>query len=123
MSTLDSPSAVIKNDRKTIHAWAMYDWANSAYALVIVSAIFPAYYNTVTTLNGASKIEFFGWSIENTAAYSINLGIAFGIVALISPLISSISDYSGNHRSFMKLALSGLPPHCSASQPPFSSMT
>jgi MFS transporter, UMF1 family len=92
----------IKNDRKTINAWAMYDWANSAYALVIASAIFPAYYNTITRVNGSTKIELFGISIENTAAYSINLGIAFGIVALISPLISSISDYNSNHRSYMK---------------------
>ena len=93
---------VAKNDRKTIHAWAMYDWANSAYALVIVSAIFPAYYNEITTVNGHSKINLFNINIENTAAYSINLGIAFGLIALISPLLSSISDYRGNQRAFMK---------------------
>ena len=100
----DIPSQVtiLKNDRRTIRAWAMYDWANSAYSLVIVSAIFPFYYNTVTEINGVTKLNIFGFSIENTAVYSITLGIAFGIVALISPLLSSISDYSGNHRSFMK---------------------
>jgi UMF1 family MFS transporter len=91
-----------KNDKKTIHAWAMYDWANSAFSLVIVSAIFPAYYNSITTVDGVSKINVFGLSIENTAAYSINLGIAFGLVALLSPLLSSISDYSGNHRAYMR---------------------
>lgn len=93
---------VVKNDRKTINAWAMYDWANSAYALVIVSAIFPAYYNTLTTVDGNTTIRILGISIENTAAYSINLGIAFGLIALISPLLSSMSDYSSNHRSYMK---------------------
>jgi MFS transporter, UMF1 family len=97
-----APGTLIKNDRKTINAWAMYDWANSAYALVITSAIFPAYYNSITQVNGSSKINILGFTLENTAAYSINLGIAFGIVALISPLLTSISDYSGNHRSFMK---------------------
>ena len=96
------PANLVKNHRKTINAWAMYDWANSAYALVIASAIFPAYYNTVTSVNGNTKIDFLGLSIENTAVYAINLGLAFGIVALLSPLLSSISDYSGNHRSFMK---------------------
>jgi UMF1 family MFS transporter len=93
---------LVKNQKKTINAWAMYDWANSAYALVITSAIFPAYYNTITKVDGTTKIQIGGISIENTAAYSINLGIAFGIVALISPLLSSISDYRGNHRSYMK---------------------
>ena len=96
------PENITHNDPKTINAWAMYDWANSSYALVITSAIFPAYYNSITKVNGNSRIDFFGTSIENTAAYSINLGIAFGVVALISPLLSSISDSGGNHRSYMK---------------------
>ena len=80
----------------------MYDWANSAYSLVIASAVFPAFYNGVTQVGDVTKIKVFGFTVENTAAYSIALGIAFGIVALISPLLSSISDYSGNQRSFMK---------------------
>lgn len=102
MATGNEHIELVKNDKKTINAWAMYDWANSAYALVITSAIFPAYYNSITKVDGSTKIQIGGISIENTAAYSINLGIAFGIVALISPLLSSISDYSGNHRSYMK---------------------
>lgn len=102
MSAVPTPGNIVKNDRKTINAWAMYDWANSVYALVITSAIFPAYYNTITRVNGSTRIDVLGFSIENTAAYSINLGIAFGIVTLLSPLLSSISDYSGNHRNYMK---------------------
>lgn len=96
------PQIMLKNDPKTINAWAMYDWANSAFALVITSAIFPAYYNTITRVNGSSQIEIFGLNLENTAAYSINLGLAFGIIALISPLLSSISDYSSSQKKFMK---------------------
>lgn len=102
MSNTRTSAPLIKNDKRIIHAWSMYDWANSSYALVIASAIFPAYYNEITKVNGSTKIDLLGIHIENTAAYSINLGIAFGIVALISPLLSSISDYSGNQRSYMK---------------------
>lgn len=91
-----------KNDKKLIHAWAMYDWANSVYALVITSAIFPAYYNAVTRNGDISRIEILGFHLENTAVYSINLGLAFGFVALVSPLLSSISDYSGNQKKFMQ---------------------
>ncbi len=96
------PDIIVKNDRRTIHAWAMYDWANSSYALVINSAIFPAYYNAVTRNNGSDRVVFLGFDIENTALYSIALGLSFGIVALLSPLLSSISDYSGNQKFFMK---------------------
>lgn len=95
-------AAIVKNERRTIHAWAMYDWANSAYALVINSAIFPAYYNTVTRNGDSDRVLFLGFDVENTALYSIALGVAFGIVALVSPLLSSISDYTGNQRSFMR---------------------
>ena len=34
--------------RKVINAWCLYDWANSAYNLVITSTIFPAYYEAIT---------------------------------------------------------------------------
>jgi UMF1 family MFS transporter len=94
---------ILKNDKKTILAWVMYDWANSVYVLVITSAIFPAYYNTVTRLNGSGTVDIFGIPMENTAVYSINMGLSFGIVALISPLLSSISDYTGNQKWFMRM--------------------
>lgn len=93
---------LIKNHPKTINSWAMYDWANSAYALVVASAIFPPYYNEVTRVNGSSRVDFLGIDVENTAAYSICLAAAFGLIGLLSPLLSSISDYLGNHKSFMK---------------------
>lgn len=92
----------VKNDRKTINAWAMYDWANSTYALVITSAIFPAYYNNITRHNGSNRVELFGFGFENTAIYSIALGVSFGLIALLSPLLSSIADYSSRHKLFMR---------------------
>ena len=103
MMNKENETTIVKNDRKTILAWVMYDWANSVYILVITSAIFPAYYNQVTRLNGSGVVDFFGIPVENTALYSINMGLAFGIVALISPLLSSISDYAGNQKWFMRM--------------------
>ncbi len=81
----------------------MYDWANSVYSLVIASAIFPAYYNEVTAAGGSSRVEVFGIDIENTAIYSITLGLSFGLVGFLSPFLSSVADYLGNHRFFMRL--------------------
>jgi UMF1 family MFS transporter len=43
-----------KGDKGTIRAWAMYDWANSAYSLTITSAIFPGFFEAVTTEKDAS---------------------------------------------------------------------
>ncbi len=66
---------LLKNDRRTIRAWTMYDWANSSYALVINSAIFPAYYNSVTRQGENNRVSFLGFDVENTALYSIALGL------------------------------------------------
>ncbi len=89
--------------KKVINAWCMYDWANSAYNLVITSTIFPAYYEGITRnrLPG-NKVIFMGRSFINTALYEYALGFAFIIVALISPVLTSIADTRGNKKSFMR---------------------
>jgi MFS transporter, UMF1 family len=95
--------------KKVITGWAMYDWANSVYNLVITSTIFPAYYEAITKqrvdANGTAYIRFMGREFVNTSLYNYALAIAFLIVAIISPLLSSIADYRGNKKSFMNFFL------------------
>ncbi|NPA43180.1 MAG: MFS transporter, partial [Chlorobi bacterium] len=89
--------------KKLLYAWAMFDWANSAYALVISSAIFPIFYEKVTkTPDGNDRIPFLGFEFLNTELYSYALALSFLIVALLSPILSSIADYTGNKKVFMK---------------------
>ncbi len=91
--------------KKVINGWAMYDWANSVYNLVITSTIFPAYYESVTgdgndaTVNDTVRI--FGREFVNTSLYNYALAIAFFIVAIMSPILSSIADYKGNKKKFL----------------------
>ena len=90
--------------KKVINGWAMYDWANSVYNLVITSTIFPAYYEAVTSdgdPNTIDKITIFGTSFINTSLYNYALGVAFIVVAIMSPLLSSIADYKGNKKQFL----------------------
>ncbi len=92
-----------KNNKKTIRAWAMFDWANSAYNLVITSTIFPAYYVAITAnkANG-DRVMFFGKSFVNTALSDYALAISYLVVALLLPILTSIADYQGNKKIFMK---------------------
>ena len=91
--------------KKVINAWAMYDWANSVYNLVITATIFPAYYEAITgdgnDLTSPDRVMFFGHSFINTSLYNYALGVAFLIVAILSPLLSSIADSKGNKKSFL----------------------
>lgn len=92
-----------QTNKKLARAWTMYDWANSSYNLVITSTMFPAYYEEVTkSANGSNEVIFLGRSFVNTALYNYALGVAFLIVAIMSPILSSIADYKGNKRSFMR---------------------
>ncbi len=91
------------NDPKTVRAWYMFDWANSVYALVISSAIFPIYYKEITTINGNDNVAFMGFDIQNSVLYSYALSLSFLIVAAMLPLLSGVADYSGNKKIFMKL--------------------
>ncbi len=88
--------------KKVINGWAMYDWANSVYSLVITSTIFPAYYESVTKNGANSEVIFMGRKFVNSALYNYALGVAFLVVAIMSPMLSSIADYKGNKKSFLR---------------------
>lgn len=92
--------------KKVVNGWAMYDWANSVYSLVITSTIFPAYYEAVTGDGKENtyidKIKIGPFEFVNTSLYNYALGIAFIIVAIMSPLLSSIADYRGNKKQFLQ---------------------
>lgn len=89
--------------KKVINAWCTYDWANSAYNLVITSTIFPAYYEAITKNRlPDNEVRFLGRNFVNTALYNYALGFAFIIVALISPVLTAIADTRGNKKNFMR---------------------
>jgi UMF1 family MFS transporter len=89
--------------KKVIQGWAMYDWANSVYNLVITTTFFPAYYAAVTSLkNFPDGISFLGRRFVNTELKDYVLAFGFLIIALISPILSSIADYKGNKKNFMR---------------------
>lgn len=94
---------ITKNDKSTIKAWAMFDWANSAYNLVITSTIFPAYYTIITlTEEYGDRVSFFGFEFINTALANYSLAFAYLIMVILMPLLSAIADYKGNRKSMMK---------------------
>lgn len=90
--------------KKVINGWAMYDWANSVYNLVITTTFFPIYYTEMTRaspFNG--QVHFWGRTYVNTALYNYALAFTYLIVAITLPILSSISDYKGNKKIFMQV--------------------
>lgn len=93
-----------KDNPKTIRSWAMFDWANSAYNLVITSTIFPAYYTAITfSEDFGDVVHFFGYPIVNTALSNFALSIAYLVMAFALPFISAYADIRGHKKYFMKV--------------------
>ena len=92
-----------KNNPKIIRAWCMYDWANSVHALVIVSSIFPVYFNAIALkASQGNEMEFLGFHVKSSVLFSYTVSTAFLLTALMIPLCTAIADYSGRKKSFMK---------------------
>ena len=96
-----------KGNKSVINAWAFYDWANSVYPLVITTAIFPMYYEAVTTTSLPSGettdlVTFFGGTFRNTELYSYVASLSFLVVSIISPILSGIADYADRKKSFLQ---------------------
>lgn len=93
---------IIQGDKKVIRGWVMYDWSNSVYQLTITSAIFPIYYGAMTSKGGDFTVSFFGFEIINTVLYSLAIAVSYILVAGLSPLLSSMADYTGRRKGFMR---------------------
>lgn len=70
--------------RPDLRAWALYDWANSAFITTIVAAVFPIYYNSVAAADLAPDVAAFRFSIATTLALAVS--------AAIAPVLGAIAD-------------------------------
>ncbi|HEV2353338.1 MAG TPA: MFS transporter, partial [Puia sp.] len=89
--------------RKVINGWAMYDWANSVYNLVITTTFFPIYFLAATEHHFKStSVPFLGHRLDNGALYSFSLAFAYLLIAILYPVLTSIADNRGNKKNFMR---------------------
>jgi len=97
MST--TSNAIKIHDRKTISGWAIYDWANSAYFLVISTAIFPAYFLS----NTPELVSIAGFEMSNSSLYSYSVSFSYLVIVILSPILSGIADFGNKRMYFLKL--------------------
>lgn len=82
--------------KRRINAWAMYDWANSAFATTIMAALLPVYYSSVAGSTLPSEATA-------TAYWSITLSVSLFIVAIISPILGTVSDVMRGKKRFLAI--------------------
>jgi len=82
---------------RDLRAWAMYDWANSAFQTTIVAAVFPIYFH---------KVAAFGLApAEATSKFAWATTIAILIVAIVAPLLGAVADYAAAKKKLLAVFL------------------
>ncbi|UCF97281.1 MAG: MFS transporter [Spirochaetaceae bacterium] len=82
--------------RKRIRAWTMYDWANSAFITTVAAAVLPVYYSQVAASTLPSPAVA-------TAYWSAGLSISLLIVAVIAPVLGTVSDVMRGKKMFLSI--------------------
>jgi UMF1 family MFS transporter len=82
--------ADLKQKKKAQWAWYLYDFGNSAYAAVVLLAVYAAYF----------KQSVVG-TAQGSALWGLALTISMLVVAVISPFLGALADYSGRKKTFL----------------------
>jgi UMF1 family MFS transporter len=78
--------------KKSVLSWALYDWANSAFATTVMAGFFPVFYSALSSDLNAQDSQF--WFNMTLAGSSI-------LVAISAPLLGAIADRVGGRKKFL----------------------
>lgn len=94
----DRPSYLASGvSRREVWSWAMFDFANSGYTTVVITAIFNAYFVAVVARN-----EDWG-----TLAWTISLAVSYGLIILTAPVLGAYADAYGAKKRLLFLSAIG----------------
>lgn len=89
----------MKNDKKIIFGWCMYDWANSAYGTTVVAALLQIYFARAVV--GEAGVSIAGQTFSATALWGYMLGASALVVFLCAPVLGAIADFSAAKKKFL----------------------
>lgn len=76
--------------------WIFYDWANSGYGILVVTAVLPVYFKAVANENGIG-------AINSTAFWGYANSFGTLVVSLMAPLLGALADYPNTKRRWLNL--------------------
>ena len=79
--------------RKSIYSWALYDWANSAYATTVMAGFFPLFFKSYFSANVDATMS--------TAQLGFANSISSFIIVLLAPLLGAIADVASLKKRFL----------------------
>ena len=85
--------------RRELRAWAMYDWANSAFQTTIITAVFPDFFAAVAAADLPPAVA--------TARFAWATTIAVAITAVLGPILGAVADYRGAKKRMLGTFMAG----------------
>jgi len=85
-------AALDEKQKKTIKAWCVYDWANSAFSTSVTVAILPIYAMALTNVYLDNNPDSFFANFSAAGMWAFVVGVSTGIVALSSPILGVLAD-------------------------------
>ena len=85
----------------------MYDWANSAFATSIGTAILPVYFVVLFKNAFGQSTTFLGFTFTGSSMWSLGVAVSTAIVALSSPILGMIADRSQIKRTMLQIYTTG----------------
>ena len=73
-------------DRKQAYSWALYDFANSAYATTVIAGLFPIFFKQFYSAGASVNLSTFYLGTANS--------VASVIIALAAPVLGAIAEPS-----------------------------
>jgi len=80
-------------ERKSVWGWAMYDWANSAFATTVMAGFFPLFFKAYWANPDNPSESTFYLGMANS--------IASIIVAMLAPFLGAIADRGSQKKKFL----------------------
>lgn len=104
----DTKHVRMKRLNKEIWGWALYDWANSAFAVSVLAAVYPLYFRNVLATSGPDgqggllkEVSIFGATIPAETLWPWTVSLSMVVVVLICPIIGAIADHAARKKRFL----------------------
>jgi UMF1 family MFS transporter len=88
--------AASSSNYRTVRAWCLYDWANSAFATTVMAALYPPFFRSLATAAGVSESRA-------TAYWGYTAALALLLISLGAPVLGAIADFTGTRKRFLAL--------------------
>ncbi len=86
------------SDQRTVRAWCLYDWANSAFACTVMAALYPPFFRAIAEADGLAPAAA-------TARWGLVTALALLVIALAGPLLGAVADAMGAKKRLLAVCL------------------